>query len=109
MFLSGSDSMTKADGKVGAGHGIKADIGMQTKLVPLVYVPGADTVFWENSCASGSAAIGMYLSDKYGMALEIDMEEPAGDFKILSDPVRKITWLFGSTELVSEEQLEFAD
>ena len=109
MFLSGSDSMTKADGKVGAEHGIKADIGMQTKLVPLVYVPGADTVFWENSCASGSAAIGMYLSDKYGMALEIDMEEPAGSFKILSDPVRKITWLFGSTELVSEEQLEFAD
>ena len=109
MFLSGSDSMTKAEGKAGAEHGIKADIGMQTELIPLVYVPATDTVFWENSCASGSAAIGMYLSDKYGMTLEIDMEEPGGNLKVVSDPNRKITWLFGSTELVSEEQLEFAD
>ena len=109
MFLSGSGSMTKAEGKLGGECGIEADIGMQTELIPLVYVPAADTVFWENSCASGSAAVGMYLSDKYGMALEIDMEEPGGSFKVISDPNNKTTWLFGSTELLSEEQLEFSN
>ena len=109
MFLSGSDSMTKAEGHAIEEHGIKADIGMQTELIPLVYVPAADTVFWENSCASGSAAVGMYLSDKYGMALEINMEEPGGRFKVISDPNQNVTWLFGGTELLSEEQFEFSN
>ncbi|MGN1001173.1 MAG: hypothetical protein ACI4PC_00255 [Oscillospiraceae bacterium] len=32
------------------------------RLSPLVYVAGGGTLFWENSCASGSAAVGAYLA-----------------------------------------------
>ena len=33
-------------------------------LTPLVYIPGSGTVFWENSCASGTSATGMYLASR---------------------------------------------
>ena len=56
-------------------------------LTPLVYVPGADTMFWENSCASGSAAAGMYLAAKTGSPVDVTFEEPAGRFRVESNPV----------------------
>ena len=32
-------------------------------IKPLVYVAGVDSLFWESSCASGTTAVGMYLSE----------------------------------------------
>ena len=100
MFLSGSDSAfkNKEDAKRRTRIGI--DMKMDTELTPLVYVPAADTIFWENSCASGSAAVGMYLSDKYGMALEVSMKEPAGTLRVRSDAAKNETRLYGSTKLI---------
>lgn len=59
--------------------------GRVRKLTPLVYVPGADTVFWENSCASGSAAVGMYLASVSGAAVDCTLNEPAGDLRVETD------------------------
>lgn len=68
-------------------------------MTPLVYVPGADTMFWENSCASGSAAAGMYLAAKAGSPVDVTFDEPAGRFRVESDPATGRTVLHGSAIL----------
>ena len=68
-------------------------------LTPLVYVPGADTMFWENSCASGSAAAGMYLAAKTGSPVDVTFDEPAGRLRVESDPAAGRTVLHGSVTL----------
>lgn len=74
------------------GKGVRA-------LTPLVYVPGADTMFWENSCASGSAAAGMYLAAKEGETVDVTFSEPAGSLRVTSDPDIGRTVLYGSLTL----------
>lgn len=74
------------------GDGVRA-------LTPLVYVPGADTMFWENSCASGSAAAGIYLAAKNGRPVDVTFREPAGSLRVTSDPVSGRTVLYGSIAL----------
>ncbi len=74
------------------GKGVRA-------LTPLVYVPGADTMFWENSCASGSAAAGMYLAAKEGKPVDVTFSEPAGSLRVTSDPDIGRTVLYGSLTL----------
>ena len=68
-------------------------------MIPLVYVPGADTMFWENSCASGSAAAGMYLAAKAGAPVDVTFDEPAGRMRVESDPATGHTILHGSAIL----------
>ena len=68
-------------------------------MIPLVYVPGADTMFWENSCASGSAAAGMYLAAKAGAPVDVIFDEPAGRMRVESDPATGRTILHGSAIL----------
>ncbi len=68
-------------------------------MTPLVYVPGADTMFWENSCASGSAAAGMYLAAKAGSPADVTFDEPAGRLRVESDPATGRTILHGSAIL----------
>ncbi len=65
-------------------------------LTPLVYIPGSETVFWENSCASGSAAAGMYLSEKTGEKIERIFREPGGSLRTVSEAGGRNTWLYGS-------------
>lgn len=45
---------------------------------PLVFVPRAETLFWENSCASGSIAVGIYLYRKNGVPVDKDLIQPGG-------------------------------
>ena len=71
-------------------------------LTPLVYVPGADTMFWENSCASGTTAAGMYLASKAGRAVDISFSEPAGSLRVKSDPKSGETVLMGSVVLTAD-------
>ena len=75
------------------------------ELIPLVYVPGADTVFWENSCASGSSAVGIYLANEKESAVDVTMNEPGGSLRVTSNPHSGETRLYGSTKLVSTENL----
>lgn len=55
-------------------------------LTPLVYVPGADTLFWETSCGSGSAAAGAWLARKAGHTLSVKLQQPGGTLKITASP-----------------------
>ena len=63
------------------------------QLTPLVYIPGSGTLFWENSCASGSAAVGLYLAKNNGCHLKGILHEPGGNLTVESDPVSQKTIL----------------
>lgn len=52
------------------------------RLKPLVCVPGAGTLCWENSCASGTAAVGVYLAREGGGEARAVVRQPAGDLSI---------------------------
>lgn len=54
-------------------------------LNPLVYVPELNSLFWENSCASGTTATGWYLHNKYGRPVDISFTEPGGELNIRTD------------------------
>lgn len=47
-------------------------------LTPLVYAPAADTLCWENSCASGTAAAAAWLARDEKKLQRFDFEEPGG-------------------------------
>ena len=63
--------------------------GGQGWLRPLVYVPASGTVYWENSCASGSAAAGMYVGVQ-----KLELMEPGGTLCVEIDESGD-TWLHG--------------
>ncbi len=76
--------------------------GTSWKLTPLVYVPGADTMFWENSCASGTAAVGMYMASKLEETVDMTINEPAGTMRVSSDPEVRKTIIYGNTKLICD-------
>lgn len=51
-------------------------------LTPLVYVPGGDTLYWEHSCASGTAASGVFLAKKAGRPVTAAFAEPGGSLGV---------------------------
>ncbi len=73
-------------------------------LTPLVFVPGCDTVFWETSCASGTAAAGMALALETGRRIDRTFSEPGGCLRVVSEPHTGETWLHGSTKLIRNEK-----
>lgn len=94
MFLDEAGATGKTGGAVSSDTG--AFNTERRRMIPLVYVPGADTMFWENSCASGSAAAGMYLAAKAGRPVDVTLDEPAGRLRVESDPGTGKTVLHGS-------------
>ena len=63
------------------------------ELTPLVYVPACETTFWENSCASGTASVGMFLSDEKKSGISLDIREPGGCIRVISDRTESKTYL----------------
>lgn len=61
------------------------------RLTPLVYVPGADTLYWESSCASGTAATGVFLARNAKKTVSAEFSEPGGSLGITAFPEGKIT------------------
>lgn len=59
------------------------------RLTPLVYVPAADTMCWESSCASGTTAAGVYLADKYAREITAKFIQPGGVLKVTAAPHKK--------------------
>jgi diaminopimelate epimerase len=55
-------------------------------LTPLVHIPASDTIFWENSCASGSAAVGMVLAARAGAPVSLALDEPGGTLRVECTP-----------------------
>ena len=83
----------------GLGLMFLEDADGESRLRPLVYVPGSGTVYWENSCASGSAACGMYLAEKAGAPVRLSLREPGGVLEVESGPDCRETWLTGSVRI----------
>ena len=70
-------------------------------LLPLVYVPKSGTLFWEGSCASGTAAAGAFLRRDCGPG-KWEFTEPAGRLIIeASDDGRLL--LTGSVRIAAKE------
>lgn len=53
-----------------------------SSMTPLVYVPAAGTLFWENSCASGTTACGAYIATKSGGPVSMSLRQPGGSLEI---------------------------
>lgn len=58
----------------------------QGLLTPLVYVPKADTLFWENSCGSGTAAVGAWAAKTSGQPVRLAVRQPGGTLEIAASP-----------------------
>lgn len=54
----------------------------ESRLAPLVYVPGADTLCWEHSCASGSSAVGAWLACEAGESRCLSLRQSGGKLGI---------------------------
>ncbi|MCR5090578.1 MAG: hypothetical protein K6C08_13835 [Oscillospiraceae bacterium] len=69
------------------------------RLSPLVYVPAADTLCWENSCASGTSAVGAYLAVRAGRDLSMTLQQPGGSLSVEASPEGRLR-LTGSVRLI---------
>ena len=56
------------------------------RLSPLVYVPAADTLFWESSCGSGTSAVGAWLALASGKPVTVSLKQPGGVLEIAASP-----------------------
>ena len=70
-------------------------------LKPLVYVPTADTLFWESSCASGTTAVGAFLAAEAGAAVRLPLKQPGGILEIEAEPGGRLL-LKGSVRLIRQ-------
>lgn len=57
----------------------------ESRMTPLVYVPGAGTMCWERSCASGTAALGAWLARRSGGSVRAALRQPGGVLTIEAD------------------------
>lgn len=71
---------------------------LQAELLPLVYIKSAESLFWENSCASGTAATGYYLAKKRGEDLSLGFKEPGGVLEVRTEKSGDELWLGGSVK-----------
>ena len=66
--------------------------GQRLRCTPLVYVPASNTVYWEHSCASGTAAVGVCLGQS------LTLSEPGGTLRV--EQASDGTWLHGSVRIL---------
>ena len=72
-------------------------------LTPLVYIPAAGTLFWESSCASGTTAVGAFLSHRDRRAVDLTVKEPGGALRIRA--ADKTLRLSGNVRLLAEREI----
>ena len=70
-------------------------------LIPFVYVPKSGTLFWEGSCASGTAAAGAYLYKTFGPG-KWEFTEPSGRLIIEATPEGRLL-LTGNVNVTVKE------
>lgn len=74
------------------------------RMTPLVFVPAAGTLCWENACASGTAAVGAYLAAREGGAADVTLRQPGGWLRIeAADGALRLT---GSVRAGARRQAE---
>lgn len=74
----------------------------QSKLTPLVYVPRVDTLFWETSCGSGTAAVGAFLAAEAGRPVTAALRQPGGTLTVEASPDGELR-LCGTVRIVYEK------
>ena len=70
-------------------------------LSPLVYVPAADTLFWESTCASGTTAVGAWIANKKNDISTIRLHQPGGTLSVIATPTDTL-WLKGNVTCLHE-------
>ena len=73
-------------------------------LTPLVYVPCGDTMYWEQSCASGTAAVGAYLAETTLKSVSAEFAEPGGSLGVTALPGGRVA-LRGSVRITRQGSL----
>ena len=88
---------------------LNGEIPQQTlQLTPLVYVPASQTVFWENSCASGTTAAGAYLFRRNpGESLSLGLRQPGGRLEISAGADGRLL-LGGTVRLLKRDRARLA-
>ncbi len=81
-------------------------LGKEGDMKPLVYVPAADTLFWENSCGSGTAAVGAYLYHLTGKPVSCAFRQPGGTLGVEVDDTGRI-FLQGTARLVHHNTIAY--
>ena len=80
-------------------------------MKPLVYVPAAGTLVWENSCASGTTAVGAYFSERFpgssGMPAPLRLRQPGGTLEIAAGENGDLR-LTGTVRLLKKGQARIA-
>ena len=79
----------------------------EERLEPLVYVPAADTLFWESSCGSGTTAVGAWLAAKAGRVMEVRLRQPGGTLELHAEPDGPY-FLTGTVRCLYEKTIELA-
>ncbi len=77
-------------------------------LTPLVFIPGSGTLFWESSCASGSCAAGVYLSNAQDAPSAFSFRQPGGTLTVSLEPDTGDFVLSGSVRRLSAHSLLFS-
>lgn len=72
----------------------------KSELTPFVYVEKIDTLYWENSCASGTAAIAYYLDSKSDKLVNIKVKQAGGKYLEAFTSSDKKLYLKGEVQLV---------
>lgn len=73
-------------------------------VTPVVYVRKSDTLYYENSCASGTIAIACYLHMISGNDTDLTLNEPGGSLRVVVEDGAPV--LFGKAVIVSENEIE---
>ncbi len=68
-------------------------------LTPLVYVPEADTLFWESACGSGRSAVGFVLSRMKGAPVDVTLAQPGGRLGVRVDALGRV-FLSGTVRML---------
>ena len=57
----------------------------ESSMTPLVYVPAADTLYWEHSCASGTAAVGAWKHGLSGGKISLALRQIGGVLSVAAE------------------------
>ena len=71
------------------------------RMDPLVWVPAGGSLYWERSCASGTAAVGAYLALRAGAEARVSLSEPGGVLSVSAAPAGPLT-LRGTVKMLRE-------
>lgn len=78
-------------------------------MIPAVYVPKTDTLYWEQSCGSGSAATAAALAKLSGHDISCEIRQPGGSITIeasCSDNAIKVIRIGGFVRLSDVKTVE---